>query len=792
MSDWKRKLSEEELARILKDDAALSEVPAALREKTLERVSAARKTTAAAKKRIYQYAFFKPALAALAAIAVAAAAIAVFAPGRGAPRLAAIRPQDLENGIVSTTPAQALVVAVAGEARALLAGAWTSVAAGDLLEGGLTLKTGDASSCQLQFGGKAVVLVREKTDITLEALTLKASLTDIGIRVRAGGILCKVARLNPGERFTVRTKTAAGGVRGTEFAVTVSDDRTLLAVREGLVYLLPASLDPDLLRRTLAGAADKLDPLFAAIEEEAPVVAAGREAEIDETAAASLQTEAGALRALLEDVSRRPAPSDREIQDARRAIVERLAAVRGKAGAPRPLSPGNGRELDSIDRLDFLPAAVEGQEPPSGAFPPLVKIEVTTEPADAEIFQDGRPLGRGRFEGVLSAGTVAAFLAKKEGFQDASVTVAVKKGGPNTAVLKLEKSPEVPTPAESPAGATTTGQTASPEELKKEAVVKTIAVSKSALIGDLATDGKRVYAADRNGTVFAVETSGAVAWKLPTTNNPNSNSSPILIDRKIFFSGRNELVIADSASGNVAGRAPLESYANQMFGRHVVKAGGQGLLPTDTSLRLINLETGATEREITVPNGSRMTPLVRGGKAYLVDTTGALQGIDLATGAAEAPIRTTAAEPVAIGLAVSGNRVYFAGRKNVLACVDLASRRRLWEKSFTAPGYAYNDLVCAPQGVFIYAGKMLFGFSPNGRPLSAPRAGVSAPPALAGDLLYAGFADGRFCALDPASLSVRKTLTLKGAASARPVAVGRLLAVGLESGEIVLVDPGAM
>ena len=78
----------------------------------------------------------------------------------------------------------------------------------------------------------------------LDEVVLDPGRSVVGLRLVLGTILCKVGMLSVDERFRVRTPTAAVGVRGTEFGVTVSaGGDTLLAVRQGAVAILPAPID---------------------------------------------------------------------------------------------------------------------------------------------------------------------------------------------------------------------------------------------------------------------------------------------------------------------------------------------------------------------------------------------------------------------------------------------------------------------------------------------------------------------------------------------------------------------
>ena len=128
---------------------------------------------------------------------------------------------------------QALVTFLSGEATHSAGGEWEEVEIGLSLEQNETLKVGEDSYCELQFGDVGALRVQADTQVLLKDVFLKPDGSRIGVQLAVGSVLAKVSKLSGDERFQVRTSTAVCGVRGTQFGVTVSDDREHQAGGQG-------------------------------------------------------------------------------------------------------------------------------------------------------------------------------------------------------------------------------------------------------------------------------------------------------------------------------------------------------------------------------------------------------------------------------------------------------------------------------------------------------------------------------------------------------------------------------
>ncbi|MBN1524407.1 MAG: PQQ-binding-like beta-propeller repeat protein [Spirochaetales bacterium] len=748
---------------------------------------------------------------------------------QGVQRTNYISDKDMESGNISLEYNQALVVYSSGDVEASVEDAWQVVEVGDFIVKEQSVKVGSGSFCELQFGEKAVIRVEENTKVSLSELFLKAGETDIRINVEVGTVLCKVNSLSEGEKFKVRTKTAVCGVRGTQFGVSVSPaNETALSVREGKVAVLPASVDVEKLKETAGKSDETIMEIIEQLEDSAPIVGADQEVVL--TQETTNETEASFVR--IEQEVEKIAKKDKgtvtkqERDNLRNAITQTTNQVKTNVDKPQKVSEERKERLDTIETIKMhkIPVVSRNEkDSDSGVMvknaPQLIRIGIKAVPNEASIFLENRFIGFGKFQGLYSEGEKLKVRVEKTGYVPQTLFIDVEKSGRRFFEVKLE------TEKQDRAGKDTVQPETQKDETrdkikdnennkikddkqnndrpdrevstekrpdKSDAQMKPeIAVVKPAsnsFIGDLSVHGQMLFAADKSGTVYALNPAGRVVWTAATTNNPNHNSSPVVIGDRVFFSGQREMVILNASNGQVLARNTLDAASNHMFGRRVVKAGNAVLMPTDKSIRVLNSLNGALIKEIPVPGSSRMSPAVYKGKIYIVNSLGSVQIIDIETGAADPkPIITGAVEPVAISISVFGSLGYFAGRKNQLVCFNFNSNQVVWEKKLVSDDYPYQNVIAAKEGVYVLSGTKLFGFAHNGAQLFS-LTGMSAAPGYTNGRVYAAKANKTIQVLNAANGKVISEIPLESKITTRPVLWNGKIVAGTENGQIVFMS----
>jgi regulation of enolase protein 1 (concanavalin A-like superfamily) len=489
MKETRKDLNDEALTRFFQDETPLPDIPERARRRVMEFVrKQAPEAPGPAKSRVSRRAILWPALGLTAAAVIVVGFLAVLPALRkgGGETIAerrTVTEQDLARGVIETAADRALLVYFSGRVEVSFRDAWEPAAIGAFLGRGQRLKVGSSSSCRLQFGDRAIVQVGENTELSIDELVAAAGRTDIELGLESGSALCKVARLTGAETFQVRTKSAACGVRGTEFGVEVTGTQdTVVSVREGVVYALPPGADLGTWRKRLAAADPRLRERLDALKSSAPAVTAGRELTLPAGFPSAAETEASALEAELNRASSLGAPTAKDVARLDSSIGAFASSLSRKVPPSRTLAPERGKALASIHEAAFLPVTLTGPETAPApaptekpAGPALVKIELTTVPDDASIILSGREAGRGRYLAIVDEGVRLEFTVRREGYEDASVVMTAAAAGPNNARVELKKLPAQPGPqTTSPAPNETSGsRNASPSPTSTAAAKKT-------------------------------------------------------------------------------------------------------------------------------------------------------------------------------------------------------------------------------------------------------------------------------------------------------------------------------
>jgi hypothetical protein len=394
-------------------------------------------------------------------------------------------------------------------------------------------------------------------------------------------------------------------------------------------------------------------------------------------------------------------------------------------------------------------------------------VEIAVTPQDAEIVGAGKVIGKGAWSGEAPVGSALAFTIRRLGYESRDVAVVVKEGGSSAVAVELEPRPVLWRLASVvPSGATPAWR--------------------------MAADDDAFYLADSRGSVHAVSRSGAVRWSVTTANAPNENSVPVMAGQRIGFTGGSEMVAIDRRTGRVEARRALQGDASHIFGRRVLPLADGLLVPEENALVVTDAGGAASSRRVAIPAGSQMSPAAWGGSVLIADKEGTLLVYAASGLAMEAEVATDAVQPVAIAATVVGDRAYFADRKGLAVCVDLAARKTVWQRRLDEGKSVgiFQDLAVDGSVVCAYAKSTLYLLSAaSGAPLYTPITGVSAPAALdSGQLVY-GTADGSLKIANAGTGKVVKSLALGARVAAQPLVVGDRIALALANGDLLVVYP---
>ena len=680
------------------------------------------------------------------------------------------------------------VIFTNGDVQGERQGTWSDLEIGAKLGKGDAIKVGPASECQLKFASVAVVSIRENTQVTIDSLALNESSSQVKLALQTGTVLSKVKKLAGTESYAVRTATAVGGVRGTEFGVTVTPQgSTLVSVKEGTVAVLPAAYDPDGVRAmSSSGPVAGLEQIAQNIESSAPAVHAGQEMTVTTEQAAKAETsfkviQAAAVQVVQEQQAQQtvaasqatgttappapPPPTAAELEARTKAVQAATATLVTIVGEAKALTPAHVQALKRIDALP-VPAALvsngNSSAPPAAA---PVRISVTATPPDSEIVLNGKIAGTGSYTAEVSSGDSVTLVIRHEGY--AAKTLAVTAKGPAAYPVQLQPMP----------------------------IEAAFAAGSAPLVGSVQPAGGVVVSSDRQGTLVGADRQGRAVWKVTTQNSPNENSSPVIGPDNLYFTGSKEFVVVAARTGAVLTRTPLDSSTTHLFGQRVAVSSTLGVFPTSTSLTIFNPATGAMLRQIPIAGGTLMTPTIADGRVLVVSQTGVFLAMDPESGEVLFQVPTGSSQAVASSVLVSGTRAFFADRKGAVVCVDMDAHKVAWKAVLKGAGTTgvFQDLEKSADGIYAFAGNTIFALSAgDGSELFPPIGGASTPPLERGGRLYFGTQSGTLAAVDEKTGKTVTSLDLKAVASTRPRADGPRLLLGSTTGQVFVVYPDSI
>jgi hypothetical protein len=244
------------------------------------------------------------------------------------------------SGKTDTATNQAVVSFASGEVTAASGTQKTTVRIGDILAKGQILKTAARSECELQLGNSATIRIEENTQFLLDDVVLDAGRSSIGTQLVLGAVRCKVRALSGDERFRVRTPTAVVGVRGTEFSVMVSaGGDTLLAVQQGKVAILPASIDQDGLAAGLKTDDPEVSAAFAELGKAEMIAQDAEKAVVTATAFKKAGESSRRVQKAIQAISGKARPTAEEKKTFLAAMKKAAAEIRASMNAPAPVPP---------------------------------------------------------------------------------------------------------------------------------------------------------------------------------------------------------------------------------------------------------------------------------------------------------------------------------------------------------------------------------------------------------------------------------------------------------------------
>lgn len=311
------------------------------------------------------------------------------------------------------------------------------------------------------------------------------------------------------------------------------------------------------------------------------------------------------------------------------------------------------------------------------------------------------------------------------------------------------------------------------------------------IVGNICIENDKLVVSDEFGLLVASDLRGNKLWNISSSNNPNENSYPVISDNAVYFTGAAEFFTVNLNSGDIIYAKELDDNSAHLFGQRVVPYRNNRILfPTNTSVQVISMPSGKIEKEINIPEGSRMTPAVYKDQLVIVNQSGSILLIDIASGNINAEIPSSMDMPLALSFTIKGDLAVTAGKQGTVSLVNLASKRIVWEKNLSEGSRLvfYKDILFTSRIIIAASKNKIFGLSADTGKLLFTKTFTSSPPCLVGGNLYFGTQDG-FLKVTDLYGNEKASLELEENITARPLYLNERVYLGTETGTIFIINP---
>ncbi len=393
-------------------------------------------------------------------------------------------------------------------------------------------------------------------------------------------------------------------------------------------------------------------------------------------------------------------------------------------------------------------------------------IAITTVPNDSQIYVNNKAVEKGKYTASFKPGEKFILSASRDGYETKTLTIDVTADTPSTLSLTLAKKP----------------------------VDLALSPFTGKVVDKVVYSNGRIFAADASGTLYSSALDGKNSWKKTTENSPNGNSSPVAAGNNIIFTGTKEMLVLDAATGNINNQVSLDTNSTHMFGREVVSFNNSFIYPKNNSLLISTLAKNASEEIINLPVESGMTPAIWQNKIVIADIEGTVNIINPAAKTIEASIKTSAVQPIALSITISGNTGYFADRNGTVVAVDLNSKKVLWESKINDPKpNVFTNLSYGSGNIFAYTGSKIFTFNmQTGKEAFASIESTCAPAYNSGKIYYGNSSGSLIEANAETGKTIRITRINNGNITTLPLFAANKIIAGTSTGKILILNPAGL
>ena len=640
------------------------------------------------------------------------------------------------NTVITFVSGEAYVIDGSGEKK--------EAETGESLFPEYELITMSDSFLEFKIGSSGIIRMDSDTRLSLSDFSQKTekdyTSSDITLSLTAGAIIQKVKKLTGYDNYTIKTASAAFGVRGTEFLVETSGEKDTLAVKSGTVI---ASLYPDQLEKlkekALAGDED-YKKIYTELESSFPLLKSGEEVVIRSSDLEKGKDFLDEINSIIEKAD----SGEISGKDAAVSISEKAVSAAESVSlseiVPVPLSEDRKKFLNNTDSFILKEKSLD------------TELYIKTEPAGAAVYFNGNLAGYGSLKALLSSSRIITVRVEKDGYYpfEKKIKTGDIKDSPYIIVLEKKEGSvsltAVPSDSEiTVAGIGTfkgkySGQfdpgsrvevTVKRAEYETEKAVYVIdentsidskIILKPMLIPLRFTSGLESGAffimAQRDSLLSAGIEGGFSFFSKNGDKIWNSASSytgrPLVAADSLFTVSGNRLEKRDLETGISSGTIDLEDspYMNPEYYE------GSVFINSGSDIFRINPENMEKERTYVLPDMSVSTPFYYKGRLFSVTDKGVLH-IYGENDLADSSISVARGNPEGIDITAEGNTAYFAGINGAIFAMNTDTADFLWDSNFESDG-SMPEISLRDDKIVLETGGSLSFYSSEGSLLFEP------------------------------------------------------------------------
>ncbi|MFP4643280.1 MAG: FecR domain-containing protein [Spirochaetales bacterium] len=299
-----------------------------------------------------------------------------------------------------------------------------SLQVGETVRSDDLVRLGSSAVAEFQYANAALIRVDGPAEFRVSTRRDSGGVRILIIDLMEGSTIVRTAEDAPDRNVRVRTDSGIVQSQATRYSVSRGKaGDTIVSVAEGQVRVLPSSVDPDDLS-DLTAAEDVLSVL-GEISDSSVFVDADGEVRIRPE---DVELASSILRDMREQL-RRHREAERPDAEELRTVTTLLRYARDRIAEAGPqIGAASEERLERIDTFSdrsFLSIDEDAADSPAGD---LSRLRVETDPADAEVYLDGLPIGDEIFSSLFEPGETVRLEVRRRGYETEEVEVTFEDG----------------------------------------------------------------------------------------------------------------------------------------------------------------------------------------------------------------------------------------------------------------------------------------------------------------------------------------------------------------------------